>query len=78
MKRHVGFGLFGTLAQVMNAGAAELKVSTARLVATVLREIGPEFERETGHQLRVTEIYGPTFAKRHNAGRPIPSARNTF
>src|SRR5260370_41676651 len=67
----VGLGFIGALAQVMNASAAEIRVSTARLVATVLREIGPQFERETGHQLKVTEIYGPQFIKRINAGGPF-------
>jgi molybdate transport system substrate-binding protein len=67
----ISVGLFAAFAQVMNAGAVEIKVSTARLVATVLREVGPQFERETGHQLKVTEIYGPTFIKRIDAGEPF-------
>jgi molybdate transport system substrate-binding protein len=67
----ISFGLFGAFVPVMNAGAVEIKVSTARLVATVLREVGPQFERETGNQLKVTEIYGPTFIKRIDAGEPF-------
>jgi molybdate transport system substrate-binding protein len=55
----------------MIANAAEIKVLTARLGATVLREIGPQFEHETGHRLTVTEIYGPEFIKRINAGEPF-------
>src|SRR5215469_9926466 len=47
----VGLGLVGAFVSGMNASAAEIKVSTARLIATVLREIGREFELETGHKL---------------------------
>ena len=67
----VGLGFLGAFAQVMNASAAEIKVSTARLVATVLREVGPHFERETGHQLKVTEIYGPQFIQLIGGGAPF-------
>jgi molybdate transport system substrate-binding protein len=67
----VGLGFAGAFAQVMDARAAEIKVSTARLVATVLREVGPQFERETGDQLKVTEIYGPQFIKRVSGGQPF-------
>ena len=48
-----------------------VKVSTARLLATVLREIGAQFERDTGHELIVTEVYGPEMIKRLNAGEPF-------
>jgi molybdate transport system substrate-binding protein len=67
----IGLGFLGAFAQVMNASATEIKVSTARLVATVLREVGPQFERETGHQLKVTEIYGPQFIQRISGGAPF-------
>ena len=64
----VGLGLVGAFVCGMNASAAEIKVSTARLIATVLREIGREFELETGNKLKVTEIYGPQFVKRISEG----------
>jgi molybdate transport system substrate-binding protein len=54
--------------QTSAAPRIRVKVSTARLLATVLREIGAEFERDTGHELEVTEIYGPEMIKRLNAG----------
>ena len=39
------------------ARAAEIKVWTARALATVLAEVGPRFENATGHRLaRETEI----------------------
>lgn len=67
----VAMGLVGAVAFITNAAAAEIKVSTARLVATVLREVGHAFERETGHQLKVTEIYGPEFVRRIRGGEPF-------
>ena len=39
------------LAQSAVANAAEVKVWTARAIATLLAEIGPQFERATGHCL---------------------------
>jgi molybdate transport system substrate-binding protein len=67
----VGLGLVGAFVCVVNASAAEIKVSTARLIATVLREIGREFELETGHRLKTTEIYGPRFVERIKYGEPF-------
>jgi molybdate transport system substrate-binding protein len=67
----VGLGFLIAFAQVRGASGVEIKISTARLVATVLRQVGPQFEHETGHQLKVTEIYGPKFIKRLNAGEPF-------
>jgi molybdate transport system substrate-binding protein len=55
----------------MTAAAADIKVSSARLGVTVLRELAPQFERNTGHHLIVTEIYGPPFMKRLSAGTPL-------
>jgi molybdate transport system substrate-binding protein len=67
----LGFALLSALPPIVAANAAEIKIFTARLGATVLREIGPQFERESGHRLNVTEIYGPQFMKRINAGEPL-------
>jgi molybdate transport system substrate-binding protein len=67
----VGLGLVGVFVCGMHASAAELKVSTARLIATVLRLVGREFELETGHKLKVTEIYGPQFVRRIKDGEPF-------
>ena len=39
--------------QAVIANAAEIKVWTARALATVLAEIGPQFERTKGHNLNV-------------------------
>ena len=48
--------------------AAELHVWTARAGATVLAEIGPEFERATGHKLDVAVDLPDPFLKRIAAG----------
>jgi len=37
----------------------------------VLSEIGPEFERATGHKLNVISSFGPVFARRISAGEPF-------
>ena len=64
----VGLGLFFSLAQVATAGADEVKVFTARAIATVLSAIGTEFARTTGHKLDVISGLPPEFASRINAG----------
>ncbi len=48
--------------------SAELKVFTARAIWTVLNEVGPEFERTTGHKLTVISGFTPEFMKRINSG----------
>ena len=49
--------------------AAEITVWTTRALATVLAEIGGEFERETGHKLVVTSDLPPAFARRASEGQ---------
>jgi molybdate transport system substrate-binding protein len=63
-------GLFLLFTQPL-ACAAELHVWTARAGATVLEEIGPAFERATGHQLIVTADLPAPFLKRARAGEPF-------
>ncbi len=48
--------------------ADEIKVWTARALATVLAEIGSEFERTTGHRLIVSSDLPPAFLRRATAG----------
>jgi molybdate transport system substrate-binding protein len=59
------------LARPVTANAAEIKVWAARAMATVLAEIGPEFERTTGHQLKVSSDLPAAFARRADAGEPF-------
>ena len=56
---------------VTAANAAEIKVFTARAIATVLDKVGPEFERQTGHKLNVISGFGPVFVRQINAGEPF-------
>jgi molybdate transport system substrate-binding protein len=64
----VGLGLFVSFAPVATAGADEVKVFTARAIATVLSEIGTEFTRTTGHKLDVISGLPAEFARWINAG----------
>jgi molybdate transport system substrate-binding protein len=66
-----GLGLFVAVAQVATASAAEVKVLTARAIATVLREIGTEFERTSGHKLNVISGLPSEFVRQINAGEPF-------
>ncbi len=52
------------LVQPLTADAAEIKVWTARALATVLVEVGPEFERMTGHNLDVSSGLPDDFLRR--------------
>src|SRR6266700_2335830 len=56
------------LAQPVIANSAEIKVWTARALATVLAEIGPQFERTTGHNLNISTGLSTEFVRRANAG----------
>ena len=49
----------------------EVRVWTARAIATVLAEVGPEFERTSGFRLRVVSDLPPGFARRAAAGEPF-------
>jgi molybdate transport system substrate-binding protein len=46
----------------------EVRVWTTRALATVLAEVGPEFERTSGSRLRVVSDLPPGFARRAAAG----------
>ena len=49
----------------------EVRVWTARAIATVLAEVGPEFERSSGYRLRVVSDLPPGFVRRVAAGEPF-------
>ena len=49
----------------------EIRVWTARAIATVLAEVGPEFERSTGSRLTVTSDLSSGFARRLRLGEPV-------
>ena len=56
------------LAQTAGARASEITVWTQRSIATVLAEIGPQFERQTGHKLKVSYDLTARFVQRIDAG----------
>ncbi len=60
--------LASILARPAVAEAAEIKVWTARALGTVLAEIGPQFERATGHSLEIASDLPPEFLRRAKAG----------
>lgn len=51
------------LASVSTAQAAEIRLWTARAITTVLAQVGPDFERETGHRVSVVTGLPPDFAR---------------
>ena len=50
------------------ATAAKLKLLTTNGMRAVLKQVGPQFERESGHQLEVEYGAGPVLKKRIEAG----------
>jgi molybdate transport system substrate-binding protein len=59
------------LARPFSASAADLKIWAARALVTVLAEVGPQFERETGHRLEVSSGLPLDFEGRAAAGEPF-------
>jgi molybdate transport system substrate-binding protein len=62
-----------TLLMCISHGAcsAELKIFASRAIWTVLTEIGPEFEKSSGHKLKVITGLSPEFVRRINTGEPF-------
>jgi molybdate transport system substrate-binding protein len=56
------------LARTGIASAEEIRVWTARALATVLAEVGLEFERTMGHRLTISSDLPGGFQRRANAG----------
>ena len=59
------------LAPSTSAEAARITIFTTRALATVLHEIGPDFERATGHELAVTSDIAIRMVRRIQAGAPF-------
>jgi molybdate transport system substrate-binding protein len=49
----------------------ELRIWTTRAIATVLTEVGPEFEQSSGYRLRVVSDLPAGFARRAATGEPF-------
>jgi molybdate transport system substrate-binding protein len=79
-----GLGLAVLSAQANLAHAAEIKVWTARAIATVLADVGPQFERATGHKVTVSVGLPDQFGRRASAGESfdimitVPPALDAF
>ena len=58
----------GTTARAGAQDCGEIRVWTARALATVLAEVGSHFERATGCRLNVTSDLPAAFVRRANAG----------
>jgi len=67
----IGAGLFLALASMTGAKADELRVFATRAIATVLGEVGTQFEQKTGYKLVVTSDIGAGLIKRINASEPF-------
>src|SRR5262245_45350114 len=52
------------------AQAVEIRACGARVTSTILGEIGPEFERATGHRIAVAVDVAAAMARRFEAGEP--------
>jgi len=63
--------LAAVLGTAGTAAAEDITVWTTRAIATVLAEIGGEFERATRHRLIVTTDLPPAFLRRANAREPF-------
>jgi molybdate transport system substrate-binding protein len=63
--------IVASLAEPGVAAADEIRVWTTRAIATVLAEVGGEFERATGHRLIITTDLPPAFLRRAQAGEPF-------
>src|SRR5580692_4845418 len=62
-----GLSLFFAFAQALDAEASEITVCAARAIATVLAEVGPQFEKETGHKLKVVSTKNVRFLNKPEA-----------
>jgi molybdate transport system substrate-binding protein len=51
--------------------AAELKIFTPRAIWTILNEVGPQFERSSGHKLNVVTDIAETLARRIEQGESV-------
>ena len=71
---------FAAVLTVLIAGAprcvpaAEIKSLTATAIEIVLKEIGPEFERATGHTLTMSVDLAPNFKRRIDTGETFDVA----
>jgi len=69
--RRIILGLLLGFGPLACAEAAEITVFTTRAIMTVLENVGPEFERTTGHKLNLTTDIAIRMVRRIQAGEPF-------
>jgi molybdate transport system substrate-binding protein len=62
------------LVQGLAAEAAEVKLISATPMRAVIKELGPQFERETGHKLVTKFVSGPVVKREIDAGETFDVA----
>jgi molybdate transport system substrate-binding protein len=67
----LGLGLVLALAPAASARAEELRVLVPRAIATVLGDVGAQFEQATNYKLVVTTDVAAGLVRRANAGEPF-------
>jgi molybdate transport system substrate-binding protein len=72
-----GFAALLLSAQAGSAGAAEIKVMSTNALQTALDELGPQFERATGHKLTISYSPSGAVVKRLQGGETTDVAITT-
>jgi len=67
----VGVGLAVSFAQFSAASVAEIKIFTSRAVATVIEQVGPQFESVTGNKLNGVVDLTIALVNRVRAGETV-------
>jgi molybdate transport system substrate-binding protein len=67
----IGLGLILAVVPMTAGKADELKLFVTRAIATVLGEVGAQFEQKTGYKLVVFSDIGAGLIRRINAGEPF-------
>jgi molybdate transport system substrate-binding protein len=70
----VKIGSIVLLAQGLTAEAAEVTLISAATIRPVIKEIGSQFERETGHTLVIKYVAGPAVKRAIDAGETFDLA----
>jgi ABC-type molybdate transport system substrate-binding protein len=75
--KHWALVIVAMLFSSNSAYSAQLKIFTVRAIASVLWEIGPDFERSTGNKLDVVLGYSPELSRRIKRRRGFRSIRGS-
>ena len=70
----IGIGVMFLLAQVHAVQSAEVKVLSVRPLKTLLEELGPQFERTTGHKLMIKYDVSAALKRQIDAGETFDVA----